>query len=361
MTYKETLFFVGKCLTITHEKHNKDSVENEIISGKVDWDSVVKLSTAHYVFPALYCNLKRTDLLKYIPHDLAEYMEHITNLNRERNLQIIEQAQEINDILLTNNITPIFLKGTGNLLEGLYEDAGERMVGDIDFIINPKDYNKTIEVLEKIKYTFVVDLKYNFPSFKHYPRIHREDKIAAVEIHKEIIIEKHATEFNFTTIKNSTQTINNINVLSYQNQLCLSIIAKQINDNGYRFNDIALRNAYDVYLLSKKVNAKECFESFKKLKHPLNNFLASCYLTMGKVDSLAYNQTKFSNKYINVFIKLITNQDFRKNHFSKQKKIVFIQSRLAIIFSSLFNKEIRKWLYKRLTDNEFKKQLKKLN
>ena len=24
----------------------------------IDWDAVVKVSTAHYVFPALYCNLK---------------------------------------------------------------------------------------------------------------------------------------------------------------------------------------------------------------------------------------------------------------------------------------------------------------
>jgi hypothetical protein len=49
-------------------------------------------------------------------------MKHITDLNRERNQQIIEQAKEINELLLTNNIASIFLKGTGNLLEGLYDD-----------------------------------------------------------------------------------------------------------------------------------------------------------------------------------------------------------------------------------------------
>ena len=39
-------------------------------------------------------------------------MEHITNLNRERNKQIITQAKDLNTLLLKNNITPIFLKGT---------------------------------------------------------------------------------------------------------------------------------------------------------------------------------------------------------------------------------------------------------
>ena len=46
-------------------------------------------------------------------------MEHITNLNRERNQQIITQAKELNTLLLKNNITPIFLKGTGNLIRGV--------------------------------------------------------------------------------------------------------------------------------------------------------------------------------------------------------------------------------------------------
>ena len=108
MTYKETLFFVAQCLTINHEKHNKQVIENELKSENIDWEAVVKVSTAHFVFPALYCNLKKANFLHYLPSDLVEYMKHITDLNRERNQQIIEQAKEINRLLLSNNITPIF-------------------------------------------------------------------------------------------------------------------------------------------------------------------------------------------------------------------------------------------------------------
>lgn len=49
--------------------------------------------------------------------ELVAYMEHITDLNRNRNQQIIEQAKKINELLLTLNITPVFLKGTRNLLD----------------------------------------------------------------------------------------------------------------------------------------------------------------------------------------------------------------------------------------------------
>ena len=144
MNYKETLFFIAKCLTISLEEKNRDEIEFILKTTDVDWESVVKVSTSHYVFPALYCNFKRADFLKYLPADLVDYMKYITDLNRDRNTQIIQQAQELNSVLLANNIRPIFLKGTGNLLAGLYEDIAERMVGDIDFIFSKDDYIKKL-------------------------------------------------------------------------------------------------------------------------------------------------------------------------------------------------------------------------
>ena len=135
------------------EDNNRQEIELTLKTTDVDWDAVVKVSTAHYVFPALYCNFKRADFLKYLPVDLIDYMKHITNLNRDRNKQIIIQAQDLNILLLNNSITPVFLKGTGNLLEGLYEDIGERMVGDIDFLFSQKDYFKTIDVLKSDNYS----------------------------------------------------------------------------------------------------------------------------------------------------------------------------------------------------------------
>ena len=122
VNYKETLYFIAKCLTISLEAKNRQEIEKQLKSTTIDWDAVVKVSTAHYVFPALYCNFKRADFLQYLPQDLVSYMQYITNLNRERNEQIIAQAKELNTLLLANNITPIFLKGTGNLLVGLYKD-----------------------------------------------------------------------------------------------------------------------------------------------------------------------------------------------------------------------------------------------
>ena len=81
MNYKETLFFIAKCLTISLEAKNRKEIEKQLKSTTIDWDTVVKVSTAHYVFPALYYNLKRADFLHYLPHELVSYMEHIAKLN----------------------------------------------------------------------------------------------------------------------------------------------------------------------------------------------------------------------------------------------------------------------------------------
>ena len=356
MTYKETLFFVAKCLTINHEAHNKRIVEQAIQSNTVDWDKVVKLSTAHYVFPALYCNLKRASFLSYLPNDLVDYMKYITELNRERNEQIIAQARELNTLLLEHNITPIFIKGTGNLLEGLYEDIAERMVGDIDFICSPEDYPKAVQLLKKNGYINNQKEYEKRLDDKHYPRLISNSKIAAVEIHFTFLREKFRDELNYNFIKESIQLIQGVSVLSFKYQLLISIAAHQINDFGFENNSLALRNAYDVFLLSKKTIAKNAFINLNNLKHPLNCFLASCYEVFNKPDSLQYYLSNQTHQYLILFYKYLKNRDLSlKNRLKVQKKRN-MRMRLLKLYKCLFYKEYRNWFINCITDKNWRKE-----
>ena len=320
MTYQETLFFVAQCLTITLEKKNRSLIEQKLQKQNVDWDKVVQLSTSHYVLPAMYCNLKRVDFLKYLPEELVSYMSHITQLNRARNLQIITQARTLNQLLLSQNITPVFLKGTGNLLEGLYEDLGERMVGDIDVIVQRNQLSESKLILKKNGYKKGVEVLFDH---RHESRLIKEKQIAALEIHKELLTEKYAPAFNYNTIQKEIQKINDITILSFEHQLVLSIATYQINDHGYHYKNTALRNAYDVFLLSKKVDAKRAISKFKNLNHPLNCFLASCYEVFGELSSLVYEPTKETHRYLMIFNDLLLN--IKKSN--KRRK--YIKNRLT--------------------------------
>lgn len=356
MNYKETLFFIAKSLTISLDEKNRAEIELILKKTNVDWDAVVKVSTSHYVFPALYCNLKRVDFLKYLPVELVSYMQNITDLNREKNKQIIAQANELNKDLLANNIRPIFLKGTGNLLAGIYEDIGERMVGDIDFIFSKEDYPKAITVLKESGYS-EVEIKEYYPpdEKKHYRRLKKENHIAAIEIHSELLdIKKYSSEFSYGFVEKDSQSINNIVVLSYANKLNLSIIANQINDNGFNFKTIALRNAYDVFLLSKKTNSIDAVNSLNKLSHPLNCFLAACYEIFNKVESIEYNKNVKTTKYLRSFNYRLT-KPIREQ--SKCNKIyMFIKRGLYVLIKATIYKEYRVFLFKSLTDKNWWKE-----
>jgi hypothetical protein len=299
------------------------------------------------VFPALYCNLKCADFLQYLPHELVSYMEHITDINRERNKKIIAQAKELNSLLLDNNITPIFLKGTGNLLAGIYEDIGERMVGDIDFLFSEKDFFKAIDILKKDNYFKPESELDYFQGFRHYSRLVKPANISAVEIHKEVTIEKRRGEFNYEMISEDTQLINDYLIMSFENQLSLSIISSQINDYGFEFTKFALRNAYDVFLLSKKVNTKKAISKFTKLKNPLNCFLANCNLVFGDLESLKYYKTKEAENYLKAFNKSLYKS---KSKLKINFKLITINlyRRFVIVCKSIFNSENRKWLLNRI-------------
>ena len=356
MNYKETLYFIAKCLTISLEEKNRQEIEKRLQLKNIDWEAVVEVSTARYVFPALYCNLKRADYLKYLPQDLVNYMEYITNLNRERNQQIITQAKELNSLLLANNITPVFLKGTGNLLAGIYDDIGERMVGDIDFLFSKEDYPKAIKVL--IDNCYLPQRKYNHKHFphRHYPRLIKKNKIAAVEIHSKFLNSKYDNEFNYSFVEKDIQIINSYAVLSYGNKINLSIVASQINDYGFYYNTITLKNAYDVFLLSKKTNAKEAVNNLKTLSIPLNCFLATCYEVFNSIDSLQFNNTKKTTSYLKIFNSQFLNPQKFKRHINRVKIYLSIKSTLNFYFKCIFYGEYRSLLFLRLIDRSWRKE-----
>jgi len=346
MNYKETLFFVAKCLTINHEVHNKRIVEETLQSNTVDWDEVVKLSTAHYVFPALYCNLKRASFLSYLPEDLVEYMKYITALNRERNEKIIAQAKELNTLLLKNHITPIFLKGTANLLDNLYEDIAERMLGDIDFIISDESYNQTVMILSKNQYNYKNSLLDDLGLGKHHPRMTHKNKIAAVEVHFRIVNIPYDHYLNYNTIKKNLQkTKDQVLILSDINQILHTVFNKQTNDRGYWMKTISLRNYYDLFLLSKKTNTLKSIQSIEKYFNILNSFLASCNFVFNNISSIHFKDDKKAKTYVSKVNEFLVSP--KKMKFNKAKwnfyfktKIRFKKLKLAFI-----NKNARKHLY----------------
>jgi len=357
MNSKKALFFVGKCLSLSQSNSNLESIQSQINNKQVDWDKIVQVSTEHLVFPALYLNLKRNELLAFLPSDLVAYMNRIYTLNKERNIQIVEQARELNLFLLSKDIQPIFLKGSSLLLQKTFKDVGERMVGDIDFLVSHKDYQKTIKALYSFGYKKVRQTERDFPGPKHYPRLNKDGRIAAVEIHFEMLKPPYNKEFNFVSIQPNILFKEGIRYLGLQDQLSLAIMAKEINDDGQYYKNMGLRNGYDLIALAPHTNALEAASRFNKLFVPLNNFIASTSLVFSLSD-LKYKATNETRNYMHEFRKLLSSSDYKEKAYRKVKAKLLVKSYMKLFVNMLFSKTHRKWIFYRVQQKDW--QQKKL-
>ncbi|MEE2605024.1 MAG: nucleotidyltransferase family protein [Bacteroidota bacterium] len=351
----EVTLFIAKSLSIPVTGKNLGEIIKVLKSEKINWDLFVKISTSQMILPALYCNYKKKQLLHFLPNDLVIYMKEITSLNRERNLQITKQIFELNTLLKQYNINPIFIKGSGNLIKGLYEDPAERMIGDIDFLVSKNKYDLVSEILLENNYKYVSNLGYHFPQFKHHPRLYNEDSIAAVEIHKELVTEKYASEFNYHSIKNNIIQKNGFFVLSYDDQKALSIFSNQINDYGFRYKTIGLKNAYDFILLNSKKTGTDFNFHFNKLRTPIMYFIASVNYMFGELGIDVQHNRKVE-KHLQLF-KSLLHSPKRRKLYSKIIYFKISQSlRFKIILRCFVNKEYRAWILKRILDKQWQKE-----
>jgi hypothetical protein len=278
MTYKEALLFIGKSLTLNCYPGRADEIRSVIRSGSVIWEQIVSVGTAHFVFPALYLQFKRSGILPELPADLVVYMEEFAAINRQRNQQIIEQAIELTTLLNLHGISPVFLKGTAHLLDGLYDDIAERMVGDIDFLVDENLMQKAAELLISNGYEALANYNPKYMKLtKHYPRLKNDNRVAAVEIHRQILRYPNDRFLDSNLISSEARLLNQNSkafVLSYKYQIIHNILNVQLNDSGWFYAKIFYRQMYDLLLLSGKENPFLVVKDFGKYFQPMNANLA---------------------------------------------------------------------------------------
>jgi len=343
------LYFVGKSLAISVDEEANTFISDKILRNEVNWEMIVKISTKHYVLPALYCNLKRKNYLKYLPRDLVDFMSYLTELNRIRNYQILKEAKEIHELLVKKNITPVFLKGVGHLINGLYEDIAERMIGDIDFIVAPKEQEKTYEILLQAGFRRM-NSAIALPG-RHFPIIAKPLGWVGVEVHQYLMERFDQKELNYEYFSMNIMTRNSYRVLGYSDQLCLSIVAKQIHNQGQYFNTMNLRTAYDVLLLSQKVDPVESIKDMGPYFRHLNNFLAICHEVVSKKINFENNEN--SIYYLNNFTKIISDEKYGAEHSKTHRRKLKWRRRFRIIRKSFHCKIYRRWLLERVSERSW--------
>jgi len=356
MNYKEALYFIGNCLSLSENSNSKKVILQQITSGAVDWEKIVKISSAQLVIPALYLNLKRANVLHLLPEDLITYFKEITALNNERNIAILNQVNRLVELLNKHAIEYVFLKGTAHLLEHLYEDISERMIGDIDLLVAPNQFDKIAKLLLEIGYKPLTKYyKDELKLLKHYPRLVHDTWIAAVEIHRVVIQPPYNTALKSTSILNHKLAFENTFVPSYQHQLLHNILNVQVNDQGLLYAKINLRQMYDCYLLSFKSKPEITIKNKTSYYYRKSLYFKLIKLVFN-TNHLEVNDTFFIQFLMLWYKKSIyfPTLNYALNRFLYYNYRLFNYIRLFIL--AFYKKEIRDSLHRKLSDISWYKE-----
>ncbi len=353
MNTKDTLWFVGKCLSLSIHPERAEEIRKTIDSGTIDWYAVVYQSSNQLILPAFYLNLKRNQLLESLPEDLVEHLDDITKQNRERNRKIVQQAEQLTEILHQHGLNPVLLKGTAHLLDGLYVDIAERMLSDIDILLEKEDAKKAFQILMENGYSRLT--KYGeafFDEHRHFVSLIKEGEVAAVEIHHRMLEGKYDRKFNWQTVRANLIKVQHSEayVLSDSDLILHNIMNVQMNDRAKAMHKTAMRQSYDLMLLSKRQNPLEVSRSFGFFFDDLNAYIALSADLLDYPKGLNFENTKSVKRYISR-VHLIWTFPGTVDFFSKIYFLIFRFYRYVSQFFLFFIRtSVRRRIIKSLSD-----------
>ncbi|WP_411893492.1 nucleotidyltransferase family protein [Winogradskyella sp. A2] len=231
---------------------SNSKLEQTLLHPTFNWDTIVTEGSRHLVLPTIYCRLKAKELLHILPRELESYLENLTAINRNRNSAIIKQVQALSQLLNEHNINHVFLKGAALLASGYYQDNAERMVGDIDVLIQKNRLQDAFRLLQNSGYTAREETFGNiFFEHKHLPRLTNSNHLCAVELHRKLFMTYKLSALDTKPILNKKDTKNNILIPCKRHLLLHAILNYQINDHGMQYKHVAFRPAFDTLVLLK--------------------------------------------------------------------------------------------------------------
>ena len=277
MNDTEALIFLCQCLGSSNEpEQNRKRLFDKIDSGKVSWESVIRVSSENSFFMsiALFRALEDKKLLDILPEGLHEYFLEIRDLNAARNERLKKQIIEISKILNEVGIEPILIKGAANLMAGLYPDPAMRVLGDLDILTLEEESLKALDALYKAGYKRSKKSLHS-GDFQNIQELglQSEGQLGLIDLHRYLHQPKKGNILNNREIHTNSNLIR-IDGARFRIPSVTDCIKVHI---GHSFNsaknnqlfiyDVQLRDLYDCYLISDRsyqnVDWQEIIQQFR--------------------------------------------------------------------------------------------------
>lgn len=181
MIMKKELRFISNCFNLDYQPDcSRQSIEKLIKQG-LDWDFILKKIFQSDIAPIAYHNITKLEN-RAIPDWVVKKLGDAYNYNIMRNLFIWKSMHEILNILQTENIRVVPLKGVF-MVDVIYNDVGLRTLADIDFMAKISQIKKIDAILKNNSYL----KQRGIPGQIVYTKSKGESNIkVCVEIHYEL-------------------------------------------------------------------------------------------------------------------------------------------------------------------------------
>lgn len=245
----ESLLFLCRCLSFSHEPEHRERLRHEISSGKPAWETVVFLANHYLVTPALGSALQRKDLWDVLDEDLKQYLEEIHRLNLERNRLVKQEATRAARCLNAAGIEPVLLKGGANLFTNPYGDMGARMMIDVDMLLPEPICSEATKVLMEHGYN-EMQRPEDEEDTAHGEPLFRDGAVARIELHTRLL---HHNEPQVITAQDAWEKARRLTyqdvdfrVLSPEHWFVYNFVHSEIRHEHFARGLIGLRDLYDL-------------------------------------------------------------------------------------------------------------------
>lgn len=302
MNKYQTYSLIGKILALDILPSNRELIIGDLQNGNIQWERFVALTDHHLVLQVLYHKITDHQLENLFPEEVVEHLKYIFDLTTTRNIEVVKQSEKLNTVLKNAGIVPLFMKGVGNILDGLYKYPGERILHDIDILVAEKDYLTAAEVLMQDGYRSNYAVNPEVDSrHRHMPILFKPGEPIYVELHRMAVGRKFnkffTPEMIFGSAKKSASNPECL-VMSDEHNIIHNFIHAQLDHQAHIYARESLRNLYDLLLLSERQNPEKVLYDFGHFRRISSGYLDITYNSFGIIPSKRNLPKLFLHSYL---------------------------------------------------------------
>ena len=219
-------------------------------------ETLVTLAGHHLATPALALALRGNSS---VPGPVSDYLEAALFLNRERNEQMLDGLEIAARALLACGITPVLLKGSASLVDGLYPDLGMRILGDLDLLVPAADAETASKALadagfDEFDRGSARPVPFTVPH--HLPMQSHRSTGVGVELHHTVMPPPFARMLDAQHVLQSAHSITFRGMVLAQpsptHRVLHNVAHDQLADAAYARRTISLRQLLDLTMIVRR-------------------------------------------------------------------------------------------------------------